>query len=97
MPIFLLFGKYTTEALRGISAERTRKVTEIIKRHDGEVKSMYCVLGEHDLVFTLVFPDAEKALAASVDLQKATGIAFNTSPVVDVEAFDRLIGATKDI
>lgn len=52
---------------------------------------MYCVLGEHDLVFTLDFPDAEKALAVSVALNKLTGISFATSLVVEVEKFDRLM------
>jgi len=55
------------------------------------------VLGEHDLVFTLDFPDAEKAMAASVALNKLTGISLTTSPVVEVEKFDRLMAKAKDI
>ena len=70
---------------------------ELIKKNDGKVVSMYAVLGEHDLVFTLDFPDLEKALATSVALNKLTGISFNTSPVVEVEQFDRLIADAKDI
>ena len=58
---------------------------------------MYAVLGEHDLVFTLDFPDSEKALAASVALNKLTGISFTTSPVVEVEKFDKLITEAKNI
>ena len=58
---------------------------------------MYAVLGEHDLVFTLDFPDAEKTLAASVVLNQLTGIAFTTSPVVNVEQFDKLIDDIKKI
>ena len=92
MPIFLLFGTYTTESLQGISAERTKKAVKLIEAHGGEVKSMYAVLGEHDLVFTVIFPDAEKAMAASLALRKLTGISFTTSPVVDVEEFDKLAG-----
>jgi len=97
MPIFLLFGTYTTEAIEGISAERTKKAVELIEKHGGEVKSMYAVLGEHDLVFTVIFPDAEKAMAASLALRKLTGISFTTSPVVDVEEFDKLAGKVKDM
>lgn len=91
MPIFMMFGKYTSEALKGISPERTKKAVKIIKKHGGKVISMYAVLGEHDLVFTLDFPDAEKALIASVALNQLTGISFTTSPVVHVEQFDKLI------
>jgi len=97
MPIFMMFGKYSTEALKGISPERTDKAVELIKKNGGKVISMYAVLGEHDLVFTLDFPDSEKALAASVALNKLTGISFTTSPVVEVEKFDKLIAEAKNI
>lgn len=97
MPIFMMFGRYSSEALKGISAERTEKAVEVIKKNGGKVVSMYAVLGEHDLVFTLDFPDAEKALAASVALNKLTGISFTTSPVVEVEKFDKLVSEVKDM
>lgn len=97
MPIFMMFGRYSSEALKGISSERTEKAVEVIKKNGGKVVSMYAVLGEHDLVFTLDFPDAEKALAASVALNKLTGISFTTSPVVEVEKFDKLVSEVKDM
>ena len=97
MPVFLMFGKYTSEAMKGISAERTEKAKEIIQKNGGKVKSMYAVLGEHDLVFTLEFPEAEKALATSVALNRLTGINFSTSPVMDVEQFDKLVGEAQEI
>lgn len=97
MPIFMMFGKYNQESLKGASADRTKKAIKIIEKNDGKIVSMYAVLGEHDLVLTLDFPDADKALAASVGLNKLTGISFSTSPVVDVEQFDRLVSAVKDM
>ena len=97
MSIFMMFGKYSSEALKGISPERTDKAVEVIKKNGGKVISMYAVLGEHDLVLTLDFPDSEKALAASVALNKLTGISFTTSPVVEVEKFDKLIAEAKNI
>ena len=97
MPIFMMFGKYSSEALKGISPERTDKAVELIKKNGGKVISMYAVLGEHDLVLTLDFPDSEKALTASVALNKLTGISFTTSPVVEVEKFDKLIAEAEVI
>ena len=97
MPIFMLFGKYTSESLKGVSSKRTEQAISLIEKNDGKVISMYAVLGEHDLVFTLDFPDAEKAMAASVELNQLTGISFTTSPVVEVEKFDRLMVEAKDI
>jgi uncharacterized protein with GYD domain len=97
MPIFMMFGKYSSDALKKVSSERTRKAIEIIKKNGGKVISMYAVLGEHDMVFTLDFPDAEKALLTSVTLNALTGISFVTSPVVDVEQFDKLVSEIKDM
>lgn len=97
MPIFMMFGKYSSEALKGISSERTNKAVELINENGGKVVSIYAVMGEHDLVFTLDFPDAEKAFATSVALNKLTGISFTTSPVVEVEKFDKLMAEAKDI
>jgi len=97
MPIFLMFGKYTSEGVKGISSERTAKARDLIREKGGKVISMYAVMGEHDLVFTIDFPGADEAMAASVALYKLTGIHFTTSPVVDVEQFDKLMGKVQDM
>lgn len=97
MSIFFMFGKYTTAAVQDINPERTEKSIELIKKHGGALKSMYALLGEHDLILITDFPTMENAMAASVALQKLTGISFSTSPVVDVNKFDRLIEKTKEI
>ena len=97
MPIFMMFGKYSSEALKGISSERTAKAKEIIEKNGGKVSSMYAVLGEHDLVFTIDFPEAQNAMTTSVALNRLTGITFLTSPVVKVEEFDRLMSEVTDM
>jgi uncharacterized protein with GYD domain len=97
MPIFMMFGKYNQDSIKGVSRERTKKAVEIIGQNGGKVISMFAVVGEHDLVFTLDFPATENALAASVALTMLTGISFTTSPVVDVEQFDRMISEIKNM
>ena len=97
MPIFLMFGRYTADGIKGISSERTDKARDLIREKGGKVVSMYAVMGEHDLVFTIDFPGADEAMAASVALYKLTGIHFTTSPVVDVEQFDKLMGKVQDM
>jgi uncharacterized protein with GYD domain len=93
----MMFGKYTTEAMKGISPDRTKAAVKLINANGGKVISMYAVMGEHDLVFTLDFPDSESAFATSVALNKYTGIGFTTSPVVEVEMFDKLITKVENI
>ena len=91
MATFLMFGKYTAQALQQMSAERTSNVVELIGKFGGEVQSMYATLGEHDLVLVVWFPGNEDAIKASVALAKMTGIAFSTAPAVTVEEFDQLM------
>ena len=91
MATFFMFGKYSSEALKGMSAKRTDKVRGIIKKFGGQVKSMYALLGEQDLVLIANFPGIEGVMKASVALNKLTGIAFTTSPAVTVKEFDKIM------
>ena len=97
MPIFLMFGRYSSEAIKDVSADRTVQARHVITKNGGKIISMYAVMGEHDLVFTSDFENADKAMATSAALYRLTGIHFTTSPVVDVEQFDKLIGEVKDL
>jgi uncharacterized protein with GYD domain len=92
MAKFLMLGKYSVEAIRGIAADRTKKVMEIIEKSGGKVNSMYALLGSYDLVFVVDFPGVAEAMKASVALAKLTGIGFTTSPAISVEEFDRIVG-----
>ena len=91
MSTFFMLGKYSSEGLKGISSGRTDKALKLIKKFEGEVKAMYALLGEVDIVFILTFPDVEKAMQASVALNKLTGISFTTLPAVTVEEFDKVM------
>ena len=97
MPIFLMFGRYSSEAIKNVSSERTVQARDVIAKNGGKIISMYAVMGEHDLVFTIDFENADRAMATSAALYKLTGIHFTTSPVVDVEQFDKLISEVKDL
>lgn len=92
MPTFLLFGKYSHESIKAISAERTQKATQLIADSGGSVKAGYALLGETDLVIIAEFPSNEHAMKASVGLAKLLGIAFTTAPAVSMEEFDKLVG-----
>jgi len=91
MATYFMFGKYSVDAIKAISAERTQKVIDVVKKSGGEVQSMHALLGEKDLVFVVSFPGMEQAIQASVALSKMTGIAFTTAPAVTVEDFDKLM------
>ena len=90
MAQFLMLGKYSAEAIKGINPERTKKVTEAITQAGGKVNAMYALLGNYDLAFIVEFSGITEALKASVAITKITGIGFNTSPAISVEEFDKI-------
>ena len=92
MPKFFLFGKYSQDALKSVSADRTKKAVEIIQKLNGKVLSMDILLGEKDLVMAVDLPDNASVIKASVALTKLTGIGFASSPAISVEEFDKLLG-----
>jgi uncharacterized protein with GYD domain len=86
-----MFGKYSANAIKGISASRTKEATDVVKRIGGKIISIHALLGEHDLVIILEVPGLAEAMKASLALHRLTGIAFSTSPAITVEEFDKMV------
>ncbi len=91
MATYFMFGKYSLEGLKGISAGRTSKTLALIKKYGGEFKAGYALLGDVDLVLIVDMPDTGQAMKASAALAKLLGVAFSTAPAVAVEEFDKLM------
>jgi uncharacterized protein with GYD domain len=91
MQTFIMIGKYSPNALKNASANRTRKAEHLIARYQGKVRSMYAVLGEHDLVIIVDLPGVEEAVKVSTGLMELTGIAITSIPAISVSQFDKLI------
>jgi uncharacterized protein with GYD domain len=92
MATYVMFGKYSVEGIKGISAKRSDEARAVIKKNGGELKSAYAMLGGTDVVLIVDLPDTAKAMATSAALAKLTGIAFTTSPAVSIDEFDKLMG-----
>ena len=93
MAKYLMLGKYSLEAVKGISAERTKNAVDVIEKSGGKVNSMFALLGPYDLALIVDFPGIQGAMKASLGLTKLTGISFTTFPAVTVEEFDKLVGS----
>ena len=91
MATFLMFGDYSHESIKDISAKRTEKALELIEKNSGKLKDGYALLGEKDLVLIVEFPSVEQAMKTSVALAKMLGVGFTTMPAVSFEDFDRLV------
>ncbi len=91
MATYLLFGKYTSGVVKGISTSRTKKAVKLINKHRGEVNATYALLGEKDLLFVTTFPDAEQAMSASAELSRLNEISFTMEQGVAVEEFDNIL------
>ncbi|HLF34182.1 MAG TPA: GYD domain-containing protein [Cyclobacteriaceae bacterium] len=93
MATFLMLGKYSPNALKKISPDRTAKAINLVKKLGGKFHSMHALLGDYDLVFLLELPGITQAMEASLALNKLTEISFTTYPAVEIKAFDRLTPA----
>jgi uncharacterized protein with GYD domain len=91
MAIYFLFGKYSQEAMKDMSPQRTQEANKLIEKFGGKVKEIYALLGEIDLVIIADFPGNSEAMKASIALSKLTNISFKTAPAVTVEEFDKMI------
>ena len=91
MPVFFMFGKYSSDAIKEISRDRTKKAIDIAGQFGGVISAMYALMGAYDLVLIANFPNMKEALQASIVITKATGISFSTLPAMPVEEFDELM------
>jgi uncharacterized protein with GYD domain len=91
MATFFMFGKYTSEAVKGLSAARTEKGNKLVEKNGGKVSSIHALMGDTDLVIIATFPDAARAMKSSIALSRLTGIAFSTCEAVPVKDFDKMI------
>ncbi|MCJ7622843.1 MAG: GYD domain-containing protein [Anaerolineaceae bacterium] len=92
MTTYFMFGQYSADAIKKISAKRTEDALAMIAELGGEYKDGYALLGKYDLILIADFPGTEQAMNASVTLTKKLGISFTTLPAVSVAEFDKLIG-----
>ena len=95
MATYVMIGKYSLEAMQGISAQRTEQAVALMGKFGGKLEAGYALLGESDLLLIADFPDTQRAVQASVALSKSMGIAFETLPAVTVAEFDKLVEAVQ--
>lgn len=92
MATYIIFGKYSASSASEISAERMKKATAIVEQCGGQLKAVYALLGETDMIAIADYPGTKEAMKASVELTRLTGISFRTAPAITVEEFDKLVG-----
>ncbi len=90
MNTFFMFGKYSSESLRDVSAMRTSHAREAIIKMGGNVREIYALLGEFDLVFIVELPSMSEAMKAAITLGQLTGITFSTCAAIPVREFDTM-------
>ena len=92
MATYVMFGRYSSEAMKGMSKDRTERAKAVVEKNGGEVKAAYALLGKTDLLVIADFPGTAEAAKASLALTRLTGIGFSTSPAIPLDEFDKMIG-----
>lgn len=96
MALYLMLGNYTNPSVREINAGRTKEAVGIIEKNNGQVVSMYAMLGQFDVVLVVNLPGNREAMEVSVGLSRITGIHFNTGPVIPIDRFDEMIELARE-
>jgi uncharacterized protein with GYD domain len=91
MSTYLMFGKYSMEGVKSVSAKRTDRAMALLKQNGGELQSAYVLLGDIDLVIIVNFPNMQSAMKASLALSKLLSVSFSTLPALSVTEFDNLL------
>lgn len=91
MTTFVMLGRMSAGSAKDISPQRTVDALALIKKHGGELKAGYAMLGKYDLVMILELPNKEQAMKTSVGLSRLLGATFTTSPAITFDEFDKLI------
>jgi uncharacterized protein with GYD domain len=92
MHTFFMFGRYSQDAAQKVSVERTREAHRAVEVLGGQIKAIYALMGEYDLVVIAEFPRMTEAMKASMSLKRLTGISFFTAAAMPIEEFDQLVG-----
>jgi uncharacterized protein with GYD domain len=90
METYVMLGKYSLEGTKGISAARSDQARDLVKQNGGELKEVYALMGDVDLIVIADFPDSAGALKTSMGLMKLLGVSFRTARAFTVEQFDKL-------
>ena len=92
MATFFMFGRYSKDALEGVSVDRTRQAHRVVEGLGGKIKAIYALLGEYDLVVIAELPHMAEAMQASMALKRSTDISFFTTAAMPIEEFDQMVG-----
>ncbi len=90
MTTFFFFGNYSQDSIKKIDPKRTKKTEDIIKGYGGNLKWVYGLVGEYDLLFMVELPGIPEAIQVSLAITAATGVSIKTAPAVPVALFDDL-------
>mgnify|MGYP000420335834 CR=1 FL=1 len=78
MPIFIIQGRYSRDALQGMLAkpeDRSQAVVKLAEAAGGRMLSYYVTFGEDDFHIVLELPSAREAAALAVTVGASGGVA----------------------
>lgn len=90
---FLILGNYARHGISKVSAERTRRITEVLKEMGGLLHEAYATLGKYDIFLIVELPGNNDALKLAAILQSSLGLTTSTFPAFPIEHFDQIAEA----
>lgn len=90
---FLILGSYSCDGIAKANAERTKRVSQLVKTMGGKLCEAYALLGQFDLALIVDLPTNADALKLAGILNSSFGISSTTFPAVAIERFDMIAEA----
>src|SRR5438128_7113151 len=95
MPKYLIQASYTVEGAKGLlkdgGSKRKTAAEAAAKAVGGSIDAFYYAFGDHDAYIIADIPDNVSAMALSVVVNSAGGVAAKTTPLLTVEDMDKAI------
>jgi len=90
MPTYVTLYNFTG-SIKGGGPERFEKVKQIVAEEEGEIVSVYGLLGAYDILSVAEFPDNRAAMKAAARVGNLVNAKTNTMAALERDAFLKLL------
>ncbi len=95
MPTYIVFADYTDKGIANIkdSPDRLDAVRKLVADHGGEVKAIYLMMGDHDIVTIIDAPNDDTAARLLLTIGAEGNIRTKSYKIFDEDEFRSIVAS----
>jgi len=101
MPTFIIQGRYSGDAIRGMVAkpeDRAKATSKLVTACGGKLKDYYVTTGEHDFMIVVEAPDGADAVVGSIAAAASGSVSnITTSRAWTTKEFKKMLERAGDV